>query len=331
MKLLQSIPVKFASDNIAASNDFRNKWAGRAVAIAIIDIWHGSGAPQELFSETLRVVSEAPDEAEALIVFQDSDCSRECVRELLSSNPSTSVLYDCAGKFDSVFDCDAFEVIGTPEACSVRYNGKDEDIPQAIRDAFAQSLIRAADCDMIDALYPEDKISYWRFSSRMFGSSNMHSNFSIEMLSRYVQAISCGMCACPVHDGYGIESLPEDDGEMSAAVRKYLDATFRYSQKSKQARQVNASKEDFSFPVEDNVKRYLEDAKQCARHMSDIRKIWETALQGTPFGFKNEDDAKMEAIAQTDPSLMTGIAEVIGAKSMIDAYMAGVPIEDVLA
>lgn len=330
MKLLQSLPVKYASSNIAASEDFQRKWTGHAVACVITDFWHGSGEPQNLFAETIRVVTDAPKDVECLFMFENSPESIECVQKLIEANPQTMIAYDCSGTFDARFPKDMFSMSWHPGgAGKVVFNGDGDEIPEAIREAFARSLMISAAVELRHSINTRPADDYRWYMQRILSDEKV----SIETMSKYVEILSCGMCATPKHGDYGIETeldLESENLEASSAISKYISATMSMSSRGTPTNIVyNALDGNFAFPVADNVRSYVSDTMDCAQKVKGIMRIWEKAFENTPFGFK--DGNFVSAMTETDSSLVDGIATAIGAKSMMDAYLSGVPIEDVLA
>lgn len=309
------IPIKFASREISATDEFRSKWSGKNAAIVITDVWHGSGVPQKRLAQLLHLLVAIPMRSDVLIMLQDSPSSVDCARGFLSSSENSMVVYDSTNTFGAIYPHDSFEweesASSDADIASSRvvYAGPAELIPRNVTDAYVDSLIIRAE-DGLCHLEPDDDAPYWRRRVK----------FDPFTAKRYIDAMSCGMVKIPSRVELGIEHSNYAEDEVLVNIRLKL-----------------ASLESpfgsywFSLPVPDNVTTYMNEIASAKRAAGAIRKIWERALECTPFVIDTSREKLDDFVHGMDAQAIDAIAEVIGAKQMICAYMSGVPLEDILA
>lgn len=309
------IPIKFASREISATDEFRSKWSGKNAAIVISDVWHGSGVPQKRLAQLLHLLVAIPMRSDVLIMLQGSPSSVDCAKELISASEHSVVVYDSTSTFSAVYPPDSFEWEGDAsdngdsKSSRLIYAGPDELIPKNVVDAYVDSLIIRAE-DGLCHLESDDDSLYWRRRVK----------FNPFTAKRYIDAMSCGMVKIPSRVDLGIEHSDYAEDDVLASIRSKL-----------------ASLESpfgsywFSLPVPDNVKTYMEEVAFAKRAAGAIRKIWERALECTPFVIATSREKLDEFMHNMDAQAIEYIAEATGAKQMIHAYMSGVPLEDILA
>lgn len=309
------VPIKFASREIASTPEFHDRWVGKDAAIVISDLWHGSGVPQKRLAQLLNLMAASPMNADVLAMFQASPAAIKCARKLLDASDGAKVVYDATGTFDAMYPAGSFEWEGEmvdswKVASQLRYTGPIDIIPEIVVDAYVDSLITTSE-DALCHLESDEDDRFWRHREKL-------DPFTAK---RYVDAISCGMISIPSRTDLGITRREFDkDDEVLRKVRSNLSILTTTLGDSK-----------ISLPVPENVRTYIEAVSSAKQSASAMRKIWQRALECTPFSLDLGKEKLDEFVHNMDPRAVEAIAEAVGAKQMMDAYMGGVPLEDILA
>lgn len=303
------IPVKYASKNIAMSRDFQEKWEARDIVVAIVDFWDASGAAQHAFADTLQLVLSAPFIPDAIAVMEQGSESIECAKRFVSASENTFVAYDSTGTLPATFPPGSFELAETyslPRGTVVRYTGDTSHIPAPVLESVRRGAILSAESPMMEVA--KDEGDPWDIP--MFGKRT--ALIDISGARRYMEVMSCGRIEPPRRGDFGISI---DDGEDIANGMSILSFA-SYSA---------------SLPADESTKAYAEAIADAVEKFRGIKKIWQRALQFTPFCLILGSDKVADQVDKMDASAVSEIADALGASAMIDAYLDGVPLDDVLA
>lgn len=308
------VQIKYASKDIAASENFRDKWKMRSVVIAITDFWGSSGAAQHAFADTLQLVLSAPFTPDCIAVMEASDEAIACAECFLSHSENSFVAYDSTSTLDAMFPAQSFVLEETPllpRGVAVRYAGDISHIPPNVIKGVSAAAILAAESALRDICHDKSDPWDWPSFSTFRGQENII--FGSNEARRYVNILSCGRLSVPTRRDFEIcLDANIDDLPSKLSLLSFHSYTC-------------------SLPVEGNIQEYSHAVSEAVAATECIQKIWETALAHTPFVLSFDTIKIAKKLDAMDIASVTAIGDVLGVTSMIDAYLDGVPIGDILA
>lgn len=313
--IYSKIQAKYASREIAASVEFQEKWAERPVIIAITDFWDVSGKPQHALADTLQLVAASPSVPECIAVLEASPEAIECARKFLETCDDTLVAYDCTNTFDALYPPDSFELtdasIGT-DLVAVRYVGDTSHIPAYVIEGVEKVALMSAEQRLLDISSLSN--DFFGLSGSIFRQriSTDTKKLDLDSARKYISILSCGELTAPKRSDFGLD---EDDDTKETDGMSLLEFS----------RYANA------LPIKESIMKYSSEIEDVVSRFSNVKEIWKDALKCTPFKMISDSDNIAHMVEEADPIAIRQIAEVLGVSSMLDAYLSGVPIEDVLA
>lgn len=296
---------KFVNKDICASSEFVDKWKERPCAVVISKIFDDSGIGQRMLAQTIVRLGLVPHNIAAVIIIEASDEAYIGAKALCEGCGGTRILCDMTGKVEGVLPADSFEQrrVGNFDISgdAVVFNGNLDIVsPDTIR-YYRKMMISSAET-YLDTLVAED--TFMRFNTR---------NLPVSYYRNISVLLSLGLLDFPDRTDY-----PE--------VEEVMDV-----EKPEEVEVINLlSPSGFSIALTEQQETYTQAIGEAGEKLVGVRKIWQRALENTPFELRRIDTD--DTFRTLDASGIKGIAEVLGVDAMLEAYLVGgVPLGDVLA
>lgn len=298
---------RFMSNSQRLDQNFIDRWSKVPCEIIITkdlggDFWASS------IEHIINALYLTVDDMHGVIILEGGENGWTIADALMKGCPGSFILCDMTDHFkQTAFPPTAFSRFVASKTSyntieTLRFEGEEELIPDAVKDAFRYAQIVTAEVDAMEAT----EAASGAFSTYHCGDESGYAR-RCDVRHLY-DHMSLGRLKLPMRSEYGID---EDAVVAKTNVPLVVGAPIA-----------------FTIPLLDNQREYVDALASATKKMEGVMMIWDALMSETPFSM-NVSRVRCDSY---DSRVIEDVARAVGVDVMVSALLDHqIPVKDLLA